>query len=182
MKINIEKYFKTKRGKLDVEEPDDALLWEGIRKEIITEKKTSRFNLWKVAAIFLAIFTISYIVYNEVSKEKEREYTLSQINQSLGEREKAYQQMVLQKMQDANITELSKRPENDILPVLINELNELDTIYDEAIGDLKQNGYLEQIVEIIFDTYEKRIRILEQIIMETQKLEMYEKDIQEVSL
>ena len=182
MKINIEKYFKTKRGKLDVEEPDDALLWEGIRKEIITEKKTSRFNLWKVAAIFLAIFTISYIVYNEASKEKEREYTLSQINQSLGEREKAYQQMVLQKMQDANITELSKRPENDILPVLINELNELDTIYDEAIGDLKQNGYLEQIVEIIFDTYEKRIRILEQIIMETQKLEMYEKDIQEVSL
>jgi hypothetical protein len=41
---------------------------------------------------------------------------------------------------------------------------------------------MEQIVEIIFDTYEKRIRILEKIIMETQKLEKYEKDIQEVSL
>lgn len=182
MKINLEKYLKTRRQQLDVEEPDDAVLWEGIRKEIISEKKTTGFNLWKVAAIFLAIFTLSYIVYNELSKEKEREFTLSQINQSLGEREKAYQQMVLLKMQDANIQELSKRPEKDILPVLINELNELDTIYDNAINDLKQNGYLEQIVEIIFDTYEKRIRILEQIIMETQKLEMYEKDIQEVSL
>jgi hypothetical protein len=135
-----------------------------------------------VAAIFLAVFTLSYIVYNEVSREKEREFTLSQISQSLGDREKAYQQMVIMKMQDANIQELSKRPENNILPVLVNELNELDTIYDEALSDLKQNGYLEQIVEIIFDTYEKRIRILEQIIMETQKLEMYEKDIQEVSL
>ncbi len=182
MKINLEKYLKTRRQQLDVEEPDDAVLWEGIRKEIISEKKATGFNLWKVAAIFLAIFTLSYIVYNELSKEKEREFTLSQINQSLGEREKAYQQMVLLKMQDANIQELSKRPEKDILPVLINELNELDTIYDNAINDLKQNGYLEQIVEIIFDTYEKRIRILEQIIMETQKLEMYEKDIQEVSL
>jgi len=182
MKIDLEKYLKKRRQQLDVEEPDDAVLWEGIRKEIISEKKTTGFNLWKVAAIFLAIFTLSYIVYNELSKEKEREFTLSQINQSLGEREKAYQQMVLLKMQDANIQELSKRPEKDILPVLINELNELDTIYDDAINDLKQNGYLEQIVEIIFDTYEKRIRILEQIIMETQKLEMYEKDIQEVSL
>jgi len=182
MKIDLEKYLKTRRQQLDVEEPDDAVLWEGIRKEIISENKTSGFNLWKVAAIFLAIFTLSYIVYNELSKEKEREFTLSQINQSLGEREKAYQQMVLLKMQDANIRELSRRPENDVLPVLINELNELDTIYDDAINDLKQNGYLEQIVEIIFDTYEKRIRILEQIIMETQKLEIYEKDIQEVSL
>ena len=91
--------------------------------------------------------------------------------------------MVLLKMQDANISELSNRSENDILPILINELNVLDTIYIDAISDLKKNGYMEQIVEIIFDTYEKRIRILEQIIMETQKLEIYyEKDIPEVSL
>ena len=182
MKIDLEKYLKARREQLDVEEPDDAVLWEGIRKEIITDKKTSGFNIWKAAAIFLAVFTISYIVYNEISKEKEREFTLSQINQSLGEREKAYQQMVFLKMQDANIKELSKGHENDILPVLVSQLNELDTIYQDAISDLKQHGYMEQIVEIIFDTYEKRIRVLEQIIMETQKLEMYEKDIQEVSL
>ena len=85
-------------------------------------------------------------------------------------------------MQDANIQELSATSENEIIPVLINELNVLDTIYQDAISDLKQHGYMEQIVEIIFDTYEKRIRILEKIIMETQKIEKYEKDIQEVSL
>ena len=182
MKIDLEKYLRLYRQQLDVEEPEEAVLWEGIRKEIISDKKKSGFSLWKIAAIFLALFTMSYIAYNELNKKKEREFTLSQINQSLGEREKAYQQLVLLKMQDANIQKLSGRPENDILPVLINELNELDTIYNEALDDLKQNGYLEQIVEIIFDTYEKRIRILEQIIMETQKLEIYEKDIQEVSL
>jgi hypothetical protein len=182
MKINLEKYLKTRRQELDVEEPDDALLWEGIRKEIITEKKASGFNLWKVAAIFLAVFTLSYIIYNEISREKEREFTLSQINESLGAREKSYQQTVILKMQDANIQELSGTPDNDIIPVLINELNVLDTIYQDAISDLKQHGYMEQIVEIIFDTYEKRIRILEKIIMETRKIEKYEEDIQEVSL
>lgn len=182
MKIDLEKYLRIKRQELDIEEPDDTLLWEGIRKEIITEKKGSAFNFWKVAAIFLAVFTLSYIIYNEISRETEREFTLSQINESLGDREKAYQQTVILKMQDANIQELSGTSDNDIIPVLINELNVLDTIYQDAISDLKQHGYMEQIVEIIFDTYEKRIRILERIIMETQKIEKYEENIQEVSL
>ena len=174
MKIKIEKYLKENREKLDVEQPDDGLLWEGIRKEIITEKRSAGFNLWKIAAIFLAVFTLTYIIYNEVSKEKEREFTLSQIDQTLGEREKEYQQLVLLKMQAANIQDLSSNSENGIFPVLVNELNELDTIYLDAINDLKQHGYLEQIVNIIFDTYEKRMRILERIIMESQKIEMYE--------
>jgi len=182
MKINIEKYLKTKRGQLDVEQPDDAMLWEGIRKELLAGEKTFRFNLWKVAAIFLAIFTLSYIIYNEISREKEREFTLSQINESLGEREKEYQQMVLLKMQAASMQDLSLNTENEILPVLFNELNELDTIYQDAMNDLEQHGYLEQIVNIIFDTYEKRMRILEQIIMESQKLEMYENDNQKIHL
>ena len=182
MKINIEKYLKDKRDQLDVEQPDDMMLWEGIRKGIQEEKRTPRFNYWRIAAIFLAIFILSYIVYNEISKEKEREFTLSQINESLGEREKEYQQMIMLKMQAANIQDLSVNMENEILPVLFNELNELDTIYQDAMNDLKQHGYLEQIVNIIFDTYEKRMRILEQIIMESQKLEMYENDNQEILL
>ena len=182
MKINIEKYLKDKREQLDVEQPDDMMLWEGIRKGLPAEKRSQRFNFWKIAAIFLAIFTLSYIVYNEISKEREREFTLSQINESLGEREKEYQQMIMLKMQAANIQDLSLNTENEILLVLFNELNELDTIYQDAMNDLKQHGYLEQIVNIIFDTYEKRMRILEQIIMESQKLEMYENDNQEILL
>lgn len=182
MKINIEKYLNKKREQLDVEQADDQMLWEGIRKELLTERKTVRFNIWKAAAIFLAIFTFSYIIYNEASKEKEREFTLSQINESLGEREKEYQQLIMMKMQTANINDLAANSEHEILRVLFSELNELDTIYLDAKNDLENHGYLEQIVEIVFDTYEKRIRILEQIIMESQKLEKYEKDTRNVSL
>jgi len=182
MKIKIENYLRNKRDQLDVEEPDSAMLWEGIRKDILLEKKSHQINLWKIAAIFLVIFTLSYIVYNEVGKEKEREFTLSQINKSLGEREEEYKKMISLKMQDVNIQELTTNSEYDILPILVNELNELDTIYAGAISDLKQHGYLEQIVDIIFDTYEKRMRILEQIIMETQKIEKYENREQQISI
>ena len=182
MKINLEKYLNKKREQLDVEQADDQMLWEGIRKGLTTERKATRINLWKAAAIFLAIFTFSYVIYNEVSKEKEREFTLSQIDESLGEREKEYQQLIMMKMQTANFNGIAANSEHEILRVLFGELDELETIYLDAKNDLENNGYLEQIVEIVFDTYEKRIRILEQIIMESQKLEKYEKDTHDVSL
>jgi hypothetical protein len=182
MKVNIDKYLKVNRENLDVEQPDDVMLWEGIRKELLARKRSSKFNFWKVAAIFMVIFTLTYIIYNEFNREKEREFTLNEISKSLGEREKEYQQLVYFKTQAAKIGDLSSNTENEILPFLLNELNELDTIYLDAMNDLEQHGYLEQIVEIIFDTYEKRIRILEQIIMETQKHEIYEKDVQNISL
>ena len=128
MKINLEKYLNKKREQLDVEQADDQMLWERIRKKLITERKTTQFNLWKAAAILLAIFTFSYVIYNEASKEKERGFTLSQINESLGEREKEYQQLIMMKMQTANINDIAANSEHEILRVLFGELDELETI------------------------------------------------------
>ena len=61
-----------------------------------------------------------------------------------------------------------------IVNELVEELNRLDTIYNTVMDDLNMNGYNEKIVNIIFDTYEKKIRILELIIMETNKTQKYE--------
>jgi len=182
MKIKIQQYFKKNRDRLDVEEPDESMLWEGIKKGLAPEGRTSPFNQWKVAAILLAIISISYVIYNEVSKERNRDFTLAQIHHSLDEREKEYKNMVLEKMQAANIEEFDVNKEEEIILVLINELQELDTIYHDAMQDLKTHGYLERTVDIIFDTYEKRIHLLELIIMESQKIERYENDQREIVL
>ena len=141
MKIKLDKYLENKRDQLDVEKPDEHMLWEGIRKEIAEKGQSSGFNIWKVAAIFLAVFTFSYIIYNELSRESEIEFTLAQIHESLGEREQEYKNMILEKMQSANIQDINNYPEGQIFPVLFNELIELDTIYQEAMLDLEQHGY-----------------------------------------
>lgn len=182
MKIKLDKYLKNRRDHLDAEDPDEMMLWEGIRKELVSDKKTPGFNFWKVAAILLAFFALSYIVYNEVNRDREIEFSLSQIHKSLGEKEKEYQNRIVEKMQSANIKELQDTHREDIFPVLFNELVELDTIYQEAMLDLKQHGYMERTVDIIFDTYEKRIHLLELIIMESQKIERYENDQREIVL
>lgn len=182
MKINIEEYLKNNEDGFDIEQPDEAMLWEGISSKIDNKKVHSGFNYWKIAAIFLAFFSLAYIIYNELDKQNQTEFSLSQIDRSLGERESAYQQIVFDKMKAANINEISSNAEYKIILELSQQLNQLDTIYQDAMHDLAQHGYLEQIVDIVFDTYEKRIRILEQIIRETHKIEIHENDHQPVLL
>ena len=171
MRIKIENFLKSHRESLDVEQPDEQLLWEGIRKELIKDKNTSYINFWKIAAIALLIIGGIYITVTELNRKDQYPYDLAYFSKVLGEKEKAYQELVEQKK---NELEVSSETQNEIIQSLFKELNYLDTIYYECINDLKESGYLEQIVNTIFDTYEKRIDILEQIIHETNKEKMYE--------
>jgi hypothetical protein len=53
-------------------------------------------------------------------------------------------------------------------------LQELDTIYQKGLNDIKQKGYNERAVIILLETYEKRLRIIEKLIYEKQKQVNYE--------
>ncbi|MBT8350230.1 MAG: hypothetical protein KJO26_03210, partial [Deltaproteobacteria bacterium] len=85
--------------------------------------------------------------------------------------ESRYLELVAQKSAFINKSDGRKI---EIVDFLMEELKFLDKIYEEAMVDLEQTGYSEQIVNIIFDTYEKRIEILEQIILEIQKSKIEE--------
>ena len=64
--------------------------------------------------------------------------------------------------------------ENLIIAELLEEIRRLDTIYEETMKDLEELGYNEQVIQTIFDTYEKKIYLLELIILENNKLKNHE--------
>ena len=179
MPIKFEQYINKNRALLDVENPEEAGLWEGIRKEIILKQKLFRFFYWKVAGIVFIIIGLSISLNYGIFTSCNQCFSLMKIDKGLGKIEKAYIKTVKQKAKLANI---SNTNQDEITQTLLYELAYLDTIYFEAINDLKQSGYLDQIVNIIFDTYEKRIEILEQIIHETQKQKINESTNPEVNL
>ncbi len=59
---------------------------------------------------------------------------------------------------------------------LFNELAGLDTIYNQSMNDLRTLGPNDRVINTIFDTYEQRIRLLELIILETNKTKNHEND------
>jgi len=61
-------------------------------------------------------------------------------------------------------------PENSIIKELFEEIKNLDKVYSQALKDLGELGNNEQVINTIFDIYEKKIHLLELVILETNKI------------
>lgn len=176
--MNIEEYLNKNRQQLDVNEPDVNGIWQGIEQKR-HHKKSIRIRAvqWSAAAIFLLLLTGVLIRHEMVTQRQIR--SLSQINKELANKEKQYQQQVSLKW---NEYQSMKGADSPLKPELIEELKYLDTIYNKGLDDLKENGYNDRAVIILLETYEKRLRLIEQLIYEKQKQRNYENKNRQVQL
>ena len=180
MSTDLEKYLKENRKRLDVESPDDESIWGNIQRGIRDERSGSDKSRGKIilmrfrniAAIILIALLAGYVINDIVGNiTLNRKITLASIDSELSKKENDYKKLIRYKKQEiGSFDEI----DNLIVKELIEELNRLDTIYSTVMDDLNKNGYNEKIVNTIFDTYDKKIRILELIIRETNKTEKYE--------
>jgi hypothetical protein len=172
MSNDLEKYLASRRDELDVEQPDDHLIWEGIRKELhasvfIGNRHKRWHTISRVAAVVIMILFVGYVAFDLLVDRKHGQFLeMSSLDPVLGEREAGYQLMVAKKMEEAIG---AGRKGNQVIDQLFMEIQRLDTIYLETMKDLEILGYNEQVVQTIFDTYEKKIYLLELIILENQK-------------
>ena len=180
MIIDLEKYLAEKRESLDVESPDDNLIWEGIRKKLpVKDDKTQKqvrirtiLRIGKIAAVAFILFSIGYITNDIIGGRKiDVQVTLSEIDRELGNREAEYRSLVNLKSEEVKAF---SNTDNQVIKELFEEVRNLDILYDQAMKDLKEIGYNERIVNTIFDTYEKKIRLLELVIFESNKAGSYE--------
>jgi hypothetical protein len=177
MATDLENYLKKQRQALDVESPDDSLIWEGIRQDLQRPSHPgARRGIWirirNIAAAALIVLSIGYMIGDSVGDHRTAgEISLSSLGRELGAREREYRELVGLKQQEADFL---NRPDNAIIAELFEEIQRLDTIYEQSMKDLGELGYNEQAVQTIFDTYERRIYLLELIILEINKIKNYE--------
>jgi hypothetical protein len=180
MSAKLEKYLIKQRKNLDVESPDDGAIWKGIqrglRNEALSGKrritKTRIVGIRNIAAVAFILFSLGYIANDLINNRIHgRTVTLSSINRELGRREKEYRTLVSFKTEEVRSFAAS---DNKIILELFEEIKKLDLNYDQAMKDLKELGPNEKVIHTIFDTYEQKIRLLELIIIETNKISSHE--------
>jgi hypothetical protein len=180
MSHKLEEYLKRERASLDVESPDEETIWEGISGEMSLRGKKEKppagkigwIRIRNMAAAAIILFSLGYITKDIINIISSRNnVTLSSIDIKLGHREEQYKLLV-----DYRTKEVKALPAADeaIVKELYNELDRLDTIYRQSMSDLKVLGPNEKVINTIFDTYEQRIRLLELIILETNKIKINE--------
>jgi hypothetical protein len=180
MSAKLEKYLLRHRRDLDVESPDDDLIWNSIQPKLQKENAevrhlTNKIRLLKIrnfAATAIILFSLGYIANDIVNrKSDDKMVTLSSINTELGRRESDYKMKVSFKTEEVRSVAGSG---DEIIDQLFDEITRLDIIYDQAMSDLRQLGPNERVINTIFSTYEQKIRLLELIILESNKIKSHE--------
>lgn len=180
MSVKLEKYLTRQRDNLDVESPDDSLIWDAIERGIHhTDPEIKHLNnkirllkIRNIAATAIILFSLGYIANDIVNgKVSGRKITLSSINSQLGRREMEYKTLVNYKTEEVKTFAGS---DDKVIVQLFAEIKDIDLIYDQAMKDLKELGPNEKVINTIFSTYEQKIRLLELIILETNKKDSHE--------
>jgi len=175
MKQELEKYLKEQRLKLDVEDPEPDIVWEGISNQLHQNNKQNLPQwFWKVAAIFLFVVSATYFVVNETSDKQMVIVQLSDISEELGNKEASLQKVVNAKWE---MVEQELPEDNSEIQFLLNELNNLDQIYATYQKDLNNTIDNEPVIHVLLDYYEKKIKVLNRILLEIEKQENHEKTI-----
>jgi len=181
MSHKLEEYLKRHRASLDVDSPDDDVVWDRIENRLTEMKKEVSVNpmrirwirIRNIAAAAIIMFSIGYITNDIINSPARQPVTLSSIDRGLGSREEEYRTMV--NLRTSEVTRLQGNGDA-LVRELFNELAALDTIYNQSMIDLRVLGPNEKVINTIFDTYEMKIRLLELIILETNKTRNHEND------
>lgn len=173
MKKDLEKILQEKQLRLDVEEPGNDLIWEGIRSGLHKKQGLPEW-FWKAAAIFILIVSATYFITNETSKKQVVIVSLSDISKDLGLQENQLKQQVNLKWGQVEKQLPDNNPE---IQYLLDQLHELDAIYATYQKDLNRTLDNEPVIRAMLDNYDKKIRILNRLLMEIGKEKDHEKTV-----
>lgn len=164
--MKIEELIKKKKDQLDLDTPPIEA-WDGIRNQWKTTKKTSHFSWWKVAAIFFIGTSFALLIYTQTLRNQVDELTsLGDISSKYQKIERSYQREI--KALEASISFEEVRKDQE-LSWLLDEMNTLDEVNQLYRRDIKELGDNEQLVNVLIDYYEKKLKLLRKLELEIKR-------------
>jgi hypothetical protein len=184
MNDEFEKYVKQQRNALDTEEPKSEYLWEGVQAALLKKKYKRRVQLWRGAAVLFALITIGQLTYRFLQPRVasnhhgpiETDETVSMQKGAFHSLEANYQKEV-----EALENQVQSKKINPAeYAVLLGELNYIEEVEDEFKSDIPLVNDKERLAEILVDTYEKKIKLLERLLEQIERDERREQQFKEL--
>ncbi len=169
MNTSLENYIKKNRDALDTDIPDKEQIWETISANLKSAPKIYLKNFLKVAAVFFLLLGTTWILIEKTTMRRAVPKSIDLFcNQVYMEKKQLYQQQLNQK-QDQALHAVKSARQTEILTFLGEELKEIDLIQQEVYSDMRISGCRQNKINLIYQTYEKKIATLDKIILESTK-------------
>lgn len=170
MKDDLEKYIESQRHTLDAETPRD--LWGGIQAEMLRKKYHNKLIGWRIAASVALLFAVGHLGFDLALKNN----TTPQQNGAFAALEIEYEQEVQQLKKEVKQKGISRNQ----YATLFEQLEYIDKIENEYRTDIPLANNKEKIAEILVDTYEKKIKLLERLLEEADRNKRLENELKQL--
>jgi len=169
--MNIEELIKNRKNELDQNNPPEEL-WEQIRSDWKDEKQT-RFFTWKAAAVVFIAATLGLLIHNiRLQQEVETLASLGDLSEEYQEMENDYLLQINQIETSLSIEEVKSNEEYQWMFEEMAALEEVNDLYRQDIGKINED----QLVEVLIDYYEKKLRLLKKLELEIKRANKYNRD------
>lgn len=162
MADRLEEFISDNREGFDIYEPD-PFLWDKIN----TRKSNNVFRivfvnnaLWKVAAVILVLIAFGWF-YAGKNQQKINHSIESMVMPEVAKTEAYYEEQYQEKLNEVE-KHLTSYP--DLRYNLNYDLQQLDSLYADIKGDLKDGISNENIIEAMIQNYQMKIKILEDVL------------------
>ena len=173
MKDDFEKYVEGHRNEFDVDEPRN--LWGGIQAEMLRKKYQNKLNAWRIAASVAILFAVSHLGFDVAMRNMQPSAT-PQNTGAFASLEVQYEEEVENLEKEVKQKGLNKHE----YATLFEQLAYIDKIENEYRADIPLGNNKEKIAEILVDTYEKKIRLLERLLEEADRNEKLQNELKQL--
>lgn len=169
---DLDKIIKENRELFDINEPSEGHFerFEQKLNELNSKKKTFTFGYVLKAAVVAILVVLSGLwVYDNINETKiNKGIALSEISPEYGEVEMYYTQLVNQKYgeikQSTSLDSLQKE-------ILVHELNNMDSIYENLKKDLTANPNDKRVINAMIQHYQLKVEVMNQILNQLQQVQ-----------
>jgi len=182
MKDEFDRYFETHRSALDADEPNRDLLWEGMHTQMVRRQYLRKLRIWQLAASLALLLGLGHIGWERLHPAGELAATApapgdtqpASVPGGLSALEMNYQQQLQQLQVQVNVQNIDPAQHQ----VFYEELDYIEQVEQDAREEIPLVSDKERLTLILVDTYEKKIRLLEKLLLQIERNEHSEREME----
>jgi len=168
--MKLESYLRNNRQKLDVEKPDEELIWVGISHSLNKNDKRRKHIFWKYAVTIAAAVFVFFLVRYQTIMQPGQQLILVQIDPGLAR----YESEIVNRIKNYTLQIENSNYNLNELPTTPDILQDIDLMIEMYSADLKEYGNNPALIQSLIDLYEKKVSLLQRILNEIEKTKNHE--------
>lgn len=170
MENEFEQFFRDHRKELNTKQPNADLMWQGVEANLARNQYRKKIRWWRAAAVVLAIISVGqgllqFSGVNYSSREKQNAGTMESSGfQSLAAAYETDIQNLENRVKLKNINHAE-------YTALYEQLDYIDALKEDVNANIPLTNNKERLAEMLADTYEKKILLLERLLQQIEREE-----------